>query len=1312
MEIKYKIKKLDFVENATSYSSFDFFYKKEADSEWVVVKEGAVVDVFGNVEGDIEVSSLEENTLYEFKAVNTVSGDELVDRFVTSTDMQVGESPLYLKKLYKGQHFTWYINGLPERSEPSKPAGFYYKATDKFAEYFGGFGPLESPNGKLWGFKANTALLEDHIVSKCFQCSGDKYLGLNWSHENPEAQIYAHNLVASQNGTLCVNFYIDANHDNVAVVYIQGKVDVTKFFKVGYENGIISLSDDVNSYAFAATFEEEKWYSLRLSFGTDVKAYVYDKGELVDSLTADVDLSFITSTSYDGVFFGLPVEKDALVKAEGLNINRIYFTESLNDAIYTANTNGDAGAVTQAQKDEVENLRRLFKFYEYEQVLVYKNATSDNPSDTVFFPKTAIKIGDKDVTDFRGATDRSPITVDINYDLNVLGNGNAVDLVSEYIFKLKAYLYQYVDSSEQAGETEVSGVMQVGAGNNLQLVIPNDYAFGFRLDAFLELVNGTAKNGLDFQLNTVHIDGGQINLSTLFTVAGVAQISDNVDGELLALSTINGYHIQVPVLSTGNITLNEFKTHPKWSGYLRGDGINMVVDPTIPSGKYVVTIKSEIAEELGALPIEVVEAEDDVDKVGFEIDLENAEDFNAELAKVAQHFDTNHTQWGGENGGCSGELIYVNNNDRCITMEQHGDKYPQDGAVKGVQKGPKDSSFKGYGTTSYHYGTNDPLVGQVKTKRTGSILLSKKYFPYGEFTIGMRVPKDLIGVSPALWFFHYIELYPSDPRWDYWTKEHDPKATEYSGGDPYLVVNNEIDMELPSQLAMGVFATWNELQNAYFDPLALDDKFHTAVENDNDPNNVGTFKLIDIANPNLRASWERVSVEIQEREEPTMDICKFNNWQGERSGGNGWAYDQESYAYEQYHAKLTQLAQNYADGEFHKWGIAWYPDRTELKIDGVTVATNKAFVPFNIMKYTAGGWFPSYKSAKIEEFYTDHGVNMYESGIGSWAGRNAAWDVEHIDFNYFKFEPFDIAESDSKLEYHAESYPEAGVRELHIPEYAIVENNPITPETNAVLNVYGKTTWSLDQKLAIQDFLSGFNAATWKSKVKRLVLPILAPETTIHDNVSGVWFYDLVSGTILNTIFGPSYASESNGFYPLRIVDNGLKNPDWQNNSGWADYLGISFDVDDVVALDNIHLGAYYYKPEDESSTFVMGALQEYTVAIAGGRTRFGHTSTGDSIWTDADVNKEDVRGFRLISYDAPNITGVGCGDAILHGNLTDNGGMTTTPKYDSYLISRFSSPPTKTTLSLLTIGDALTLEETQEYTVLVDDLMSALWTV
>lgn len=1306
MAIKYKIKKLDFTENSGGYSKFNFFCKKASENDWTACANDIVVDPFGEIEADVVLENLDENTLYEFQAVNTVSGDEYVDSFVTSTDMQVGESPLYLKKLYKGQHFTWYIDGLPERSEPTLPVGFYYKTTEKFAEYFGSFGPLESPNGKLWGSKANVAATEESVVSKCFRCSEGKYLGLNWSHDNLGAQLYGYNLVASQNGTLCVNFYIDANYENVAIVYVEGKADTSKFFKVGYENGIISLSDSDNSFAFSTTFEEQKWYSLRLSFGATVQAYIYDKGSFVESLAAQVDLSFVTASSYDTVSFGLPVAEDAAVRTEGLNINRIYFTESLNDTIYTADTEGDAGAITDVQKDEVENLRKLFQFYEYEQVLVYKNSTSDNPTDTVFFPKTAIKIGDKSVTDYRGSIDRKPIVVDINYNLNV-AQGSGAELIDEYLFTLKAYLYQYVDSSEQAGEVEVSGAMQIGNSNTLQLTIPNDYAYGFHLEAFLELVNGTAKNGLDFQLNTVHVDGGQINLSTLFAVDGVEQISDNVDGELLALSTINGYHIQVPVLSTGNITLNEYKTHPKWSGYVRGDGINMVVDPTVPSGKYMVTIQSNKAGEKGALPLEVVDAVENVDTVGFEIDLENAEDFNAELAKVAQHFDTNHTQWGGENGGCSGELIYVNNNDRCITMEQHGDEYPQEGTVKGVEKGPKDSSFKGYGTTAYHYGTNDPLVGQVKTKRTGSILLSKKYFPYGEFTIGMRVPKGLMGVSPALWFFHYIELYPSDPRWEFWTEEHEPKATEYSGGDPYLVVNNEIDMELPSQLAMGTFSTWVQIATAYFDPLALDDKYHIAVDSDSDSNKNGTFKLIDVNNPNDFSSWERVSEEIQDREEPTMDICKFNNWQGERSSGNGWAYDENSYAGEQYHAKLTQLAQDYADGEFHKWGIAWYPDRTELKIDGITVATNKAFVPFNVMKYTAGGWFPSYKSAKIEEFY-ESGVNMYEGGIGSWAGRNAAWDVEHIDFNYFKFEPFANVDM-SKLEYNAESYPEAGVRELHIPEYTVAENDssPLNPETNSLLNVYGKTNWGLEQKLAIQEFLEGFNTATWKSKVKRLVIPILAPESTIHKDVSGVWFYDLMSDIILESLYGSNY--ESDGYYPLKIVENGLKNPGRINNSGWSDYLGIALDVDDLVELNDIHLGTYYHKDEAESSKYVLSALEKYTLGLDGGRIRFGHTSTGDSIWTDADVNKENVRGFRLVSYDSPNVSGIGCGDEILYGHLTDNGGMTTTPKYNSRLLSGFSAP-TQTVLSLLTIGNALTLEETQEYTILVNNLMDKLW--
>ena len=50
----------------------------------------------------------------------------------------------------------------------------------------------------------------------------------------------------------------------------------------------------------------------------------------------------------------------------------------------------------------------------------------------------------------------------------------------------------------------------------------------------------------------------------------------------------------------------------------------------------------------------------------------------------------------------------------------------------------------------------------------------------------------------------------------------------------------------------------------------------------------------------------------------------------------------------------------------------------------------------------------------------------------------------------------------------------------------------IAPSTTTMLNFFAKT-WTDDQKIAIDDFLVAFNAATWKTKVKVISMPILIP---------------------------------------------------------------------------------------------------------------------------------------------------------------------------------------------------------------------------
>lgn len=1014
-QIKYEIKQVNFVKKADADQTLAFYYKLASASVWSLVADNILVDTKGFLTEKVSLNNLSEKTEYQLRVVNKTTLTEYEESFTTCGNMYVGESPNYLKKLYKGQHFTWYIEGLTEISEPTNRDGFYFKCTDKYSEFYGNWGHLEAPNGNSWVTKSSAA--NPDITAKSFNIGQSRYLGLNSTLANESARLFAYNLMSTVDSNLCFNFYIDSIHSNVVLFETESK-NSSDFFRVTYNNGIISISDQTTTVSFTQTLSVDTWYGIRLIFNPEVRAYIYEEGNVIDKITtSNINPTFYTSSSNDEVFFG-----DPSGITNGLNITRIYFTPGLSDSIYTR-TLAEYGSeeplddtANADEREEVDNLFRVFKFYDYTPTLVFKNTTSDS-DDVIFLPNTTIKLGDQSVAPFRGSGSRSDVVLDLDYDLNTNSDN--------YIFCLKAYLYQYTSSSAFQTKT-IEKTLSNGIGNVTQFVIPNNFAYSYRLEFSIILPTGTSEDALDFKINSI----SNIDMDSVFKDSNSnLLISDTVDGDLLALSTINNsnYSIGIPALNSGNTSTNEYKTNIKWISSVKSNSINVIVDPDIPSGDYFITCKSNKSAEIGQASIKLLEAQDDLHDEPFEVDFENASDFENEKEKFVSLFDTNHTQWGGYNGGCNGELIYFDETEKCIVLEQHGDDHPLTGEIKGVAKPAKDDSFNGYGIKSEYTGPNDPNNGVDRTTRIGSILITKKYCEYGRMNVSMKLPVQMRGLSPALWFFHYMELYPSDPRWDEWIAKG---GQPYGGSDPYMVINNEIDLELPSNDRMGVFASWSELEVAYFDPLALDDQYRVGVTDRSSEAEYGTFLLVDQNNPNDFSSWVKESSYIQDTNDPTFDACKFNNWVGEKSSGNGWAYTESSYGGEQYLAYLTKLAHKYNDNQYHEWGIAWYPDRTELYVDNELIRTNRAFVPFNIMKYTFGGWFPTFKESKIEEFYND-GVDMYNSGVGSWAGVNADFEVAHIRINKIDWTPFTDVDK-SNLEYNSEGYPEAGIREFKL----------------------------------------------------------------------------------------------------------------------------------------------------------------------------------------------------------------------------------------------------------------------------------------
>lgn len=1006
--IKYIIPKIIYKVNPSGTQSMSLYIRKVAkvgdnaqdtQFQWMLKSSNFQVDKFGIPITDLDITGLEEDMDYEFKLVHNSTLQEIIKPFTTCKNLSLGDSPIYMKKLYREQMLSWFMEGLTDNVVPANTGGFFFDLTGKFADSYNGFGPMDSPLGKNWTQKVDTFTTVNMTEAyNCFHISPDdsnvgKYLTFNMTHENIDARLPFSNIFTNPDRTLMMKFYLDETINNVKIL------ESSVFSIVVNTNRTLSVvGPNFTTITSSGTLEAGRWFTLVVISGSgSVNTNISQVSVYRENATNDTELYIdilspfelgTTDLSTVPLNIGAP---DGTT--EGLSVCKIYLSTKSLIPLYT-------------------DFKKVAQAYKYIPSLKFASTSGGSESDLVFNAESSFKLGDYMQSDYSISAGKNPLEISVQY--NYSGSANLK-------LQLNTYLWQYTEDIGVKSPTVITKSQQLIADTGKAIIfnVHNDFAYVARIDLSVVLITGTTTEISNLDITS--IKNGTFELITSSIVTSTTDrstplVSDTVGGDLAAQVTAGftgeTLNVSLAKLSNSEATTTVHINPDKYMTKLDGSGLMALIDPLLPYGSYTMYCQSfNDATKIGITNIEVVDTASEIETQAFDIDFTT--DFDAALALFKQKFSANHTQWGGYNGGCNGHLIYASRQEKTLRFENHGDHYNK--TVVGVAKPAKDSSFTGYGIPAVRKASNDPLVGQPFKTRVGSIAVSNGYFTHGDISITMRIPKGTYGIAPALWYFHYIEVYPNQYLWQYWL---DRGGKPYGGGDPYMVINNEIDMELPSHDVNGTFANWTELENAYFDPLALDTQYRIGVldEGGTDPSRVGTFQLVDIAHPNLFASWVKISENIQERNYPTFDACKLNNWVGEKSSGNGWAYSQAEYQGEEYLSLLTKLSQNYADSRYHKWTLRWYKDKVELLIDDVLVRTNKGFIPFNIMKYTLGAWFPSQK----EEKYTPEAP-------GSWGGLNANWKIMHMDVNRIQYTPYTDAEGDAP-ENHSESYPEAGIR--------------------------------------------------------------------------------------------------------------------------------------------------------------------------------------------------------------------------------------------------------------------------------------------
>lgn len=205
----------------------------------------------------------------------------------------------------------------------------------------------------------------------------------------------------------------------------------------------------------------------------------------------------------------------------------------------------------------------------------------------------------------------------------------------------------------------------------------------------------------------------------------------------------------------------------KW---YESDGYVGIKTPNIASGFYRIYAEFRSSDSLVTQEVRRVNIRNELDvfpysSLTFALPDNEIESFSL--------WDVCHKAWGGDNGGCSADLVSIGSH---ASMGAYGDLY--DGR--------------------YECGVDRLGNPTFRKTRVGSCLVTRQYFLPGRFDFWVTVPPDT-GACSAVWGFHYEESYPGDNLWRELLNDGLHKSGNAELGR-WIVRNHEIDIETPTAL--------------------------------------------------------------------------------------------------------------------------------------------------------------------------------------------------------------------------------------------------------------------------------------------------------------------------------------------------------------------------------------------------------------------------------------------------------------------------------------------------------------------------------
>jgi hypothetical protein len=167
-----------------------------------------------------------------------------------------------------------------------------------------------------------------------------------------------------------------------------------------------------------------------------------------------------------------------------------------------------------------------------------------------------------------------------------------------------------------------------------------------------------------------------------------------------------------------------------------------------------------------------------------------------------------------------------------------------------------------------------------------------------------------------------------------------------------------------------------------------------------------------VRNNEIDIEWPTSIKDQPDMEEVSHDTARLNTWQGELRTWELEPSDPDYFSEYTDDFDVWSPGVPLNDGEWHEVGFDWFvndpnspgngkpANRVEFYVDGVHTRTTSTHVPTTPGRFWLGVWYPRAPGNR-------------------WAGRSASYITEHLDIDYFHFDPF----LDNAADGVGETYP-------------------------------------------------------------------------------------------------------------------------------------------------------------------------------------------------------------------------------------------------------------------------------------------------